>query len=205
VGSKLYLAGGRTLTDDLITAIDVYDPVLNSWTTPFFWTNATATSDGAAFGYKELLFIVGGYTASYDTPGVLTSLNTVTGIFSTNYPVMPTGRGDISVLPYNGDFYVFGGWSATESTSKEGVYYCNPLKKVEKYSPDDNKWSNISSMLFGRGDLAVGLMGDLLFAVGGEAKKAGDASCTFSVPVKYAEHVNGATGKSFVEDESKFI
>lgn len=91
VNNKLYVAGGRKVAaspvalDELVYEIDVYDPIADSWTTPYYWNNAT--SDGAAFAVGNMLYLVGGYDYSYsETAGYLTSLNVSSGVFDHNLP-----------------------------------------------------------------------------------------------------------------------
>lgn len=91
VNNKLYLAGGRKVAadafalDDIIQEIDEYDPITNSWSTPFFWKNAT--SDGSAFAVGNLLYLVGGYNYYYDkTAGSLTTIDVTTGAINENLP-----------------------------------------------------------------------------------------------------------------------
>lgn len=42
-------------------------------------------------------------------------------------------------------------------------------------------------MMKKRGDLAVGVMDGSIFAVGGETKDPDDATCSYSIPIKYVE------------------
>jgi hypothetical protein len=48
INGLIYLVGGRDVIDNLIQAIDIYNPVTNTWGTSFSWPNAT--SDLVAFG-----------------------------------------------------------------------------------------------------------------------------------------------------------
>lgn len=43
-----------------------------------------------------------------------------------------------------------------------------------------------------RGDLAVGVMDGSIFAVGGETKDPADATCSYSIPIKYVERYHRA-------------
>ncbi len=176
VGGKLVLAGGRTLEDNLITTVDVFDPVTNTWSTPFDWANAT--SDGVAFGANNTLFLVGGYDAYYNTMPTLTSLNILTGEWDFSLPPMKHGRGDIGLgTQPGGNFYVLGGWDAAVDPT-----FCNASTAVEMYNVANNSWTEVPHMLYGRGDLAVGMMGENVFAIAGETK---DPTCTVSVPVPF--------------------
>lgn len=42
-----------------------------------------------------------------------------------------------------------------------------PLNSVEKYDPDTDKWSFVSSMMFCRGGVGAAALGGQIYAVGG--------------------------------------
>lgn len=170
---KLYLVGGRNVTNGLITSIDVYDPLKDMWTTPFHWPQAT--SDPVAFAVNDLLYVAGGYDNAYNTYGNLSSLNVTNGHWDYDYPAMPTGRGDIRVETLDKiNFYVIGGFSAPN--------FCVPSAAVEVYNVKTRKWRAVSPMLVPRGDVSVGVLGDNIFAIGGETIAA---DCLHSIPVSF--------------------
>lgn len=112
IGNYLYVIGGRDVNDNLITAIDRYNVLNDTWEFVVDWKNAT--SDGVAWSIERenLLMIAGGYDAIYATEGILTTYNVISGVFDTNYPKMNVGRGDTQVAHINEDeFYVIGGWT----------------------------------------------------------------------------------------------
>lgn len=96
MGNYLYVAGGRDTNDVVITSVERYDPFLDEWTSPFEWANAT--SDGGAFGAGDLLYLVGGYDAVYNTLAGLTAINTSTGAVVAGLPDMTISRGDLAVV-----------------------------------------------------------------------------------------------------------
>ena len=85
----MFVAGGRTVEDHIILAIEQYDVITGVWTNPFNWTAEDATSDGGleynthmtlihavlfvftaydlcdSFGWQNKLFLVGGYNSDY--------------------------------------------------------------------------------------------------------------------------------------------
>jgi N-acetylneuraminic acid mutarotase len=61
------------------------------------------------------------------------------------------------------------------------------LATVEAYDPASNSWKEIHSMLYKRGDMAVGVMGGNIFSIAGETK---DSNCQFSVPVSNVGRYN---------------
>mmetsp|Transcript_24498 Transcript_24498/g.26797 ORF Transcript_24498/g.26797 Transcript_24498/m.26797 type:complete len:489 (-) Transcript_24498:178-1644(-) len=180
IGNYLYVIGGRDVNDNLITAIDRYNVLNDTWEFVVDWKNAT--SDGVAWSIERenLLMIAGGYDAIYATEGILTTYNVISGVFDTNYPKMNVGRGDTQVAHINEDeFYVIGGWT--------GDNFITPSDVVEKYSYTKNTWTQVKSLHYGRGDLACGVLAGTIFAIGGETRPASDISHTHSVPVKVVE------------------
>ena len=65
--------------------------------------------------------------------------------------------------------------------------YNSALKTVESYNVDSNVWTTRPDMMYARGDLAVGVIGNSLFAIAGEQRDAaadpgGDTALSFPVP-----------------------
>jgi hypothetical protein len=197
------LAGGRDVYDSLILEIDVYDTATDSWSLLTTWENAT--SDGVGFGIdgtSDLLFLVGGYFADYSTSAELIVYDVSAGEFITTssahnneeYPSMSVSRGDTQIATlYNNDFYILGGWNAE-------VGFCSPLTTVEYYSFRLNTWTTVTDMHYPRGDLAAGVLDNMIFAVGGEQKESSDPTCSHSIPVKDVERL--LTNDSWIISES---
>eukprot|EP01038_Epipyxis_sp_PR26KG_P008024 gene8024-10873_t len=195
VDNNMYIAGGRALDDSLITTIEKYNPITDKWSVAFEWPNAT--SDGIAFGVDDILYIVGGYLADYSSPGLITAINVTSGEFNSSLAKMPYGAGDIAGAQISGNgFYVIGGWSATLSNN-----FCTPLKSVQYYSIENNSWSIVDSLNYGRGDLAIGTIENKIFAVGGEKKDSSDTTCTKSVPVDQVERYNRKNNSWIIEED----
>mmetsp|Transcript_33399 Transcript_33399/g.34030 ORF Transcript_33399/g.34030 Transcript_33399/m.34030 type:complete len:442 (-) Transcript_33399:195-1520(-) len=181
VNNKLYLLGGRHLNDSLIYTVDIFDPVQAQWQASIRWNNPT--SDGGAFSVGDKLYVVGGYdqyyTASNTTSGVAQfhMLDTSTNLWNTSLPQLPTPRGDLAVQELDGRFYVLGGW---------GGWWVHAIKTVESFDPVSVTWRSEPGMHFGRGDMAVGNMKNMMFAIGGETKNyTFDPNGTLSVPVPH--------------------
>jgi len=154
LGTKLYVFGGRDLNDTIIQTVDVLDTLTSAWSTYTAGASGTlasalppAVSDGGAFAYGTKVYIVGGYDQNYNQNGALYSIDVTTTPAWTvdlTLPAMPTGRGDISVQLFGGDYYAIGGWNNAFSEA---------LPTVESYNIDSASWTLRPAMLWGRGDL----------------------------------------------------
>lgn len=187
VGTKLYVFGGRDLYDTLVQTVDVLDTTTNLWTTftvgsgdaSSMLTTETA-SDGGAFASGGKVYLVGGYDKNYGQNNTLLRIDVSTTPWTVtrSLAAMPTGRGDISVQLFKSEFYVLGGWNTA---------YTSALKTVESYNVDSDVWTTRPDMMYARGDLAVGVIGNSLFAIAGEQRDAatdpgGDTALSFPVP-----------------------
>ena len=199
VGDYLYVIGGRDVTNDqLITQIDVYDIKNDVWNlnnNPFHNQATTAVSDATAFTYGNSFFVVGGYDGGYSTMTSMlaydTSSNptTFSGSPATKAS-MAIPRGDIGSGLLNNQFYVTGGWEAD---------WCTPSKAVEKYDPVTNTWTNLPDLLYGRGDMVVGVLENYLFSIAGE-QKLGGGNCDISTPVDYVGKYSPSSNSWSVEE-----
>lgn len=182
IDQYLWLLGGRTVEDDLITSVERYDTTTDTWTTPFNWTEAV--SDAAAFAANDgIIYVVGGYDAAYNTLSQLIAIDSSNGAVDNSLPSMFLGRGDLAVIQFQGNnFWVVGGWNAETSNG-----FCDPSTDVEVFNTDSLTWRNASDLENGRGDLVLGIMDDGIFAVGGETKNQSSPECSYSIPVKIVE------------------
>lgn len=184
-GNYIYVAGGRNISDTIIKDVYRYDVVANSWEFVVTWENAT--SDGVAFTstQDQNLYLVSGYNQNYGIVGNMDVLNTNSGNFLPfgSFPSMNVPRGDSQVASlFDTQYYVIGGWSTVDDDS-----FCRPSHVVEYYDVTTKKWTTTDQLHYGRGDLASGVLNNMIFAVGGEQKDSSDATCTYSVPVKDVE------------------
>lgn len=126
LGNYIYVAGGRDVpSDNIISSIERFDAVGNSWQVVYHWSSAT--SDGVAFSYSmRYLVLVGGYDAVYNSLTQTVSYDTVTNTTSLLNP-MYIGRGDTSLSQIGNIVYVLGGWSSTQG-------FCEPLTDVEAFN-----------------------------------------------------------------------
>lgn len=184
IGQYLYVAMGRDQSDTLIASIERYDTLADTWVLAHNWS--APTSDGGVFAAGTRLYLVGGYYQDYSVSSALTMLDTQTGVF-TLLPPMATARGDIVVMPFQQHVYVLGGWSAD---------FCTARKTAERFYPGNNTWSSVADMLYGRGDMAAGVMDQFMFSIAGETK---DPQCLVSVPVRNVGRYDPGQDRWFLE------
>ncbi len=190
LGTKLYIAGGRDVYDTIISTIDVYDTILDSWATiSTIWP--TATSDGGAFTYNSNVLLIGGYDQFYNLTSNLTAFDPSTNAFTTKAS-MTYSRGDVAVTVNNNYAYVLGGWNASD-------YFCTALNYAERYDMINDQWESIDNMLYKRGDLAAGAIGNYVFSIAGETKNVSD--CVKSIPVNTVGRYDIDKQEWFVEEE----
>lgn len=165
---KLYLMGGCDINGTNINAVDEYDPILDVWSTPYNWTNPT--TNGIGFGINNMVYQVGGYggpDTNYSAVATMNSLNLDTGEWNFSLPTMAVPRGDIELAIVNGEYYVLGGWHYYNRNSTLNT--CNyPLSLMESFNPTTMTWTTRTPMNLARGDVAIGVLGDKLFAIAGE-------------------------------------
>lgn len=171
--NRLWLMGGRTLMDDVIMEVDVFDFDSNTWLTPGNLT--MGISDNAAFSFGgEHVYIAGGWNQDYN------ALNNAWRINATNIETidqeaiasLSEARGDVkAAVDANGMAHIAGGF-----TDANG--YCPALSTSERF--DGTVWTSGSDLQFARGDKALVLLDGHLVALGGE--KAIDATCANTNP-----------------------
>ena len=77
---------------------------------------------------------------------------------------MPVGLNHPAATSYQGDVYVVGGYAASGGLSGETAAFL-------RYDPERNRWSRMPDMPTRRAALAVGMIGDRLYAAGGATRR----------------------------------
>lgn len=205
VNGKVYLTGGRDVKDVILQSIDVYDPLKNVWEKPISWPDAT--SDMVAWGYGNIVYIAGGYVQNYSfgviLDGDLSTLwgyDTVNKKWLTNLPPMAHPRGDHQIQEYLGKQYVTGGWNYFGRLPSGTC--ASPVTYVEVFNSATKVWQSYPNLLYGRGDMALGVIKGMMFSIGGEAYYSNDTSCTNSVAVQTVSNTNLKTQSSWTPVDS---
>lgn len=160
VDNKVWLLGGRTLFDDVIAEIDVYDITTKKWNTPSSLPAEYVVSDHAGFGTSDI-YIAGGYDLTY------TAMNAVVKISSDGQTFTKVGdlneaRGDVfGVANKDGTkAYIAGGFTH--------LNWCQPLTSAEEYDFATETWTSLPDLVDARGEIALVENSGHLYAIGGE-------------------------------------
>lgn len=159
VNDEIYLIGGESSpSNQTISKNEVYDPVENSWTTETPLLTPVCGHVSAVIDNK--LYVLGGHTDS-GTTNLNQVYDTVTDTW-TNKTTMPNAMefaagGATSGVNATKMIYVFGGSLGSESA----------LDYTQVYDPQNDSWAAGSSMPTGRNNLAVAVVEERLFAIGG--------------------------------------
>ena len=169
VGNVLYYVGGRDVNGDVVGSVDVYNAGTGVWSTLPDQGGVTSRSNGACFVIGSTLYVTGGYDEYYNSLNTTITLTPpATQFQSTTVPSKPIAAGDCQANAIANTGYVFGGFSSQEA---DGNGFCHPLATVERYDAATNRWALLNETGFiGRGLPASGVVGGLLYVMGGEAK-----------------------------------
>ena len=170
-GSTLYYIGGRDINGDVIATVDSYNTQTGVWTTLPDQGGVTSRSNGACFVIGSTLYATGGYDEDYDSLNTTIALTLPGTLFSaTSVPPKSISAGDCQADAIGSSGYVFGGFSSQDAAN-DGDSFCHPLATIERYDAASNTWTLLNETGFiGRGLPASGVVNDLLYVMGGEAK-----------------------------------
>jgi N-acetylneuraminic acid mutarotase len=159
----LYVIGGESSTG-VLSDLQRYDPVTDTWTTLMSMTNARAGAAAAVI--DDSIFVIGGRQSTGGPCSGGPYLNSVekynidTNTWSTVAPLL-NARSDLAAVPHGGKIFVFGGCTGTASAP-------SVTNEVDIYNPQTNTWTTgLASMPTGRASLVAGHSGDQVFAIGG--------------------------------------
>lgn len=160
VNGMLYVVGGYD-GPFLYGAVEAYDPATGRWT-----SRASMPTPRSEFGLgvvNGVLYAVGGYDAANEYRGShrVEAYDPGSDRWTTKAP-MPTGRVGLGVGVVNGTLYAVGGMTLDDSGTQV------PLPTMEAYDPGTDQWVTRASMPTARAYLGVGVVGGVLYAVGGQ-------------------------------------
>ncbi len=163
VDGILYAIGGRFFSGEFLfnlNTLEAYNPVTDSWT-PKASMSATNGRSGLGVGViGGILYAVGGYSPT-QLVHTVEAYDPVTDSW-TKRASMPMERYGLGVGVVNDILYAVGGFNP--DFQEDNQY----LKTVETYDPVSNGWTPSVPMLTGRFPVGVGVVSDVLYAVGGD-------------------------------------
>ncbi|CAB9519760.1 kelch-like [Seminavis robusta] len=165
IKNQLVLLGGRTLADDLIPQVDVFDMNSQSWFSFALSSDVVAASDLAFWDNGTHAFFAGGYDVTYTALKQVFSLHNLhIGAFTvTRLANLVEARGDAAgtIIHSSGYAYVGGGFTHENN-------FCAPLASVERYSLVDDSWMGVADLPDARADMVLVSLQDTVVAMGGE-------------------------------------
>jgi len=182
-GGKIYVTGGANslpgVTENgihprrphnVVALVNEYDPATNSWRErrPLL----VARNHHATASVGDKIYVVGGRIGSafisYGSNNIdlVEMYDPATDIWAPRAR-MPTSRSAIGGGVYNGKIVVPGGEGQDQR-------FLAAFKAVEAYDPALDRWQLLPSMPHQRHGLALGVIGDRLYTVSGDAQSAGN-------------------------------
>jgi len=172
-GGYLWVHGGRSLFDDLMTDTLAYDIEKNTWKSFTGVPETYHVSDNTGFSNGNYAYFTGGYADPNYTAVALTfRIDATTTDFTSDVPNIEARaslnleRGDVAGAAESTYAVVAGGF-----THNNG--FCEPHVQAELYDFEKDTWTFISNMTYARGDKAVVSLEDHIYALGGERQVVG--------------------------------
>lgn len=159
VNNEIYAIGGSaSYSGGALSTNEQYDPASDHWSTkspmptPRNWISAAVVNDK--------IYVMGGS----DNSGGIFSMNemydTSTNTWTTKVPC-PHARVACGIGVVNGKIYLIGGWVRPGSPPGE------PTTLNEEYDPQTDTWTTKASMPTARNGLAVAVVNNRIYAIGG--------------------------------------
>jgi hypothetical protein len=169
-GKMLCVLGGRDTADQLITAIDCYDPATDTWMAEVMNIPGDyLTSDFAVHTTKDdVVYMIGGYNQNYEALSQVTliDMSDLSNIKFTKGVPIDTPRGDITSAPMTDDgstIMISGGFTHLND-------FATPLNSVEQYDIGAQSWGDVDALNEERGDKQLINLNGKVYAIGGEGR-----------------------------------
>jgi len=161
--NKCYVFGGANaggpLSPPALSAVEVYDPKTDSWSTGASLPERRSTGSSALV--KGKIYLIGGNANVWweVTPTAAIAIYDPKNDKWSTGAAMPTPRAGLGVAAVAGLIYAVGG-----SNHELGLY---ASKIVERYDPEKDEWTRVADLPEARDFLAVVALDGKLYALGG--------------------------------------
>ena len=169
IGTKLYIIGGRSGADALVTTVTVFDTAAGTWSTSTTTLTALqSTSDACSWTMGLDIYVAGGYTATYTAKADVMKWSPTTG--ATTFVAaasLAEKRGDcVAVVRHDHTTaWVIGGY-----TSDDWTQAVSHVEAFDVTAGTTGAWTTKASTSSPRGDKAAVFFNDAIYAIGGEKK-----------------------------------
>jgi N-acetylneuraminic acid mutarotase len=170
IDGKLYIAGGFR-AGTAVVDVDVYDPVLDTWTPEMALPAARDHGCGGVIDGK--LYVAGGRMASIPST-TTTTFELAPGTPWATKAAMPTARGGTACGVIDDRLIVVGGEG--NPNAGNGVF-----PQVEAYSATDDEWETLTPMPTPRHGMGAAASGGRLYVPGGADSQGFGAVATHEV------------------------
>jgi PKD repeat protein len=182
VNNKIYAIGGHISGGIVLNTVEEYNPSTNTWTN----CGSTCASMPTARTYLAVgvvnnkIYAIGGNPGSFPYLSTVEEYDPATNAWTTKASML-TARQAFAAGVVNNKIYAIGGCNVSGCSTPF-------LSTVEEYDPATNTWATKASMPTGRIYLAVGVVNNKIYAIGGCA----DSSCStyFSTVEEYDPATN---------------
>ncbi|XP_077988448.1 kelch-like protein 26 [Glandiceps talaboti] len=163
---QLYVVGGQDSKGRILSSVERYDPVTNSWR--YVASLSSARYSVSLASHRGKLFAVGGYCDDPKTPvvGTVECYDPLSDRWTEKNPLR-YGRCHASMVDVGERLYLFGGMMKTGSTDED----CQSLPDVHRYLDDDDTWEYVTDMVEARHESGIAVVGTRIYIIGGISAK----------------------------------
>ncbi len=160
VDGKIYATGGgQAKYGPYFPTLEVYDPVMGTWTRKASMPTARNGQTGVAVGDK--VYVIGGEPRAQASLPTVEAYDPATDTW-TQKANMPTRRTFACAAAANGKIYIFGGIIAGEPADPDWN-----TRIVEEYDPPMDHWTRKADMPTPRAGAAAAVVDGKIYVVGG--------------------------------------
>ena len=152
LNGKIYAIGGRGSSGNPLSSVEIYDPVINSWSNGVSLPSSVEFGAGVAVGKK--LYLIGGANSSRASLNKVLCYDLSLNAWSQKTE-LPTARQAMQSTVFGNRIWVIGG----EDT--------NPTSKVESYDYSSDSWDTESSLNTSRAWPSAWVANGRIYVAGG--------------------------------------